>query len=131
MIVHFSLIGSLLILLSLSHLVFPRFFNWKEELKRLSLINRQMMTIHTFFIALSVLLLGVLCLTSGEALIGTMLGRRLCLGMGVFWAARLCFQFWGYSSVLWKGKRFETTVHVLFACFFAYMSVVFFMAGFS
>jgi hypothetical protein len=109
--------------------VFPWFFSWKEELKRLSLINRQIMTIHTFFIALVVLLLGILCLGSGEELVNTVLGRRLCLGMGVFWVLRLIIQFFGYSSVLWKGKRFETIMHVLFVFLFGYMSIVFFMAG--
>jgi len=131
MIVHFRVIGSLLILLAFSHIVFPWFFNWKEELKRLSLINRQIMTIHTFFIALVVFLVGVLCLSAGQELMGTGLGRRLCVGLGVFWGVRLCFQFWGYSSELWKGKRFETIVHVLFALLFGYMSVVFLVAGFA
>ena len=129
MIIHFSIIGSLLILLALSHVVFPWFFNWQEELKRLSLINRQIMTIHTFFIALVVFLLGLLCLSSGEDLINTVLGRRVCLGMGIFWAIRLFIQFFGYSSILWKGKRFETMMHLIFTVLFAYMSVVFLLAG--
>ncbi|WP_440134821.1 hypothetical protein [Chitinophaga sancti] len=129
MIIHFSIIGSLLILLALSHVVFPWFFNWQEELKRLSLINRQIMTIHTFFIALVVFLLGLLCLSSGEDLIDTVLGRRVCLGMGIFWAIRLFIQFFGYSSILWKGKRFETMMHLIFTVLFAYMSVVFLLAG--
>lgn len=129
MIIHFRVIGLLLILLAGSHVVFPWFFSWKEELKRLSLINRQIMTIHTFFIALVLLLLGILCLSSGEQLVHTVLGRRLCLGMGVFWVLRLIIQFFGYSSALWKGKRFETIMHVLFALLFSYMSIVFFVAG--
>ncbi|SFW88959.1 hypothetical protein [Chitinophaga sancti] len=129
MIIHFSIIGSLLILLALSHVVFPWFFNWQEELKRLSLINRQIMTIHTFFIAFVVFLLGLLCLSSGEDLINTVLGRRVCLGMGIFWAIRLFIQFFGYSSILWRGKRFETMMHLIFTVLFAYMSVVFLLAG--
>lgn len=130
MIIHFRIIGSLLILLAFSHIIFPKYFNWKEELKPLSKINRQMMTIHTFFIALGVLLLGLLCLTSGNELMNTSLGRKISFGMGVFWATRLLFQFFGYSPDLWKGKRFETTVHLLFSILFGYMSVVFFITCF-
>ena len=51
MILHFKVIGTLLMGLALVHIIFPKYFNWKEELKSLSLINRQMMTIHTFFIS--------------------------------------------------------------------------------
>lgn len=125
MIIHFKVIGSLLIVLALSHIVFPRYFNWKEDLKSLSLINRQMMVIHTLFIALAVLLLGVLCVIAGDELVNTTLGKKVSLGMGLFWGARFVVQFFGYSSELWKGKRFETIVHVLFSLLFGYMSVVF------
>ncbi|TPE44479.1 hypothetical protein [Pontibacter mangrovi] len=123
--IHFKIIGILLILLALAHAVFPRYFNWDEELKSLSLINRQMMTVHTFFIALVVFLMGILCLTSAHELVSSGLGQKVCLGLGLFWAVRLYFQFFGYSPDLWKGKRFETTVHVLFAFLWSYLSFIF------
>ncbi|MBW8687928.1 hypothetical protein [Chitinophaga rhizophila] len=130
MILHFKITGILLIILSFSHIVFPRYFKWKEELKPLSLINRQIMIIHTFFIALLVFLLGLLCLTSATELIDTSFGKKISLGIGIFWFIRLIFQFFGYSAELWKGKRFETVVHILFSLFFGYMSVIFIMAYF-
>ncbi|MCX2741085.1 hypothetical protein [Pontibacter anaerobius] len=123
--IHFKIIGVLLILLALAHAIFPRYFNWGEELKRLSLVNRQMMTVHTFFIALVVFLMGVLCLTSSYELVTSDLGKKVSLGLGVFWAIRLYFQFFGYSSDLWKGKIFETAVHVLFAFMWSYLSFIF------
>ena len=55
--VHLKIIGILLMLLALVHTIFPRYFNWKNELKELSLMNRQMMKIHTFFIAVTVFLM--------------------------------------------------------------------------
>ncbi|WP_345168782.1 hypothetical protein [Nibribacter koreensis] len=90
------------------------------------MINRQMMTVHTFFIALAVFLVGLLCITSAQELTQTTLGKRLCLGLGVFWMIRLFIQFFGYSSELWKGKKFETSVHVLFSLLWTYFSYVFF-----
>ncbi len=51
-----KIIGFLLITLALVHIIFPKYFNWNKELKALSLINRQMMTVHTFFIAFTVLI---------------------------------------------------------------------------
>ncbi len=122
---HFHIIGISLMILALIHIIFPKYFNWKEELKSLSLMNKQMMTIHTFFIALIVFLMGLLCLTSADELIGTKLGKTVSLGLGVFWAIRLFIQFFGYSSTLWKGKPFETFIHILFSGFWIYLNGVF------
>jgi hypothetical protein len=129
--IHLNIIGILLIILALGHIVFPTYFNWEKELKSLSLINRQMMTTHTFFIALTVFLIGLLCLTSSKELIETNLGKKISLGFGIFWTIRLGFQFLGYSSELWKGKTFETIMHLLFSIFWAYLCIVFLMIYFK
>jgi len=123
--IHLKVVGILMVALSIMHVPFPIYFKWQEELKSLSLINRQMMYVHTFFIGLIVLLLGILCLTSAHDLISTQLGKRVCLGIGVFWLARLAIQFFGYSSELWKGKKFETWMHVFFSLLWFYFSAVF------
>ena len=126
-----SIVGTLLILLAAAHTVFARYFNWSRELAALSLINRQMMYIHTFFIALMLLLMGLLCLTSSTEIITTDLGHRLLLGLGVFWTIRLIIQFFGYSAQIWKGKRLETSIHVLFVVLWCYFSVSFFYLYFN
>lgn len=123
--IHYKIIGVLLMALALVHVIFPKYFKWQEELKSLSLINRQMMTVHTFFIALVVFLMGLLCLTSTTDLIETKLGKTISLGLGIFWSTRLFIQFFGYSTELWKGKTFETIVHILFSLLWTYLSVVF------
>ncbi len=122
---HLKIIGILLVALSLVHIVFPRYFNWAKELGSLSLVNRQIMTVHTFFIALTVFLIGLLCLTSPNELIDTKLGKRISLGLGIFWTIRLFIQVFGYSSKLWKGKTFETSVHILFTFLWSYLSFIF------
>lgn len=122
---HLKTIGILLIALGLAHGFFPKYFNWKVELQSLSLINRQMMTVHTFFISLVLFLMGLLCLTSTTELIETKLGKTISLGFGIFWTVRLFIQFFGYSPDLWRGKTFETTMHVLFSIFWTYLSVLF------
>jgi hypothetical protein len=103
--IHFRLIGVLLMALALVHIIFPKYFHWKEELKHLSLINRQMMTVHTFFIALTVFLMGLLCLVAAPDLIGTKLGKTISLGLGIFWSIRLFIQFFGYSPALVERKN--------------------------
>lgn len=127
--IHLKLCGLLLIGLALVHVVFPRYFDWKTELARLSLINRQIMLVHTFFISLTVLLMGALCLTSAHDLTATPLGRRVCLGLGVFWLIRLGFQLFGYSKETWRGKRLETAAHVAFTMLWFYLTAVFLLAA--
>ena len=126
---HLEISGALLIGLALMHLAFPRYFNWREELQGVSLLTRQILHVHTFFIALSVLLMGLLCLTSARELTSTPFGRKIALGLFVFWCCRLAVQFLGYSSQLWKGKAFETTAHVVFSLFWAYLSAVFLLTA--
>lgn len=123
--IHIKIIGFLLIALAVVHVIFPKYFNWNKELKSLSLINRQMMTVHTFFIAFTVFLMGLLCLTSTNELIETNLGKKISLGLGVFWTIRLFIQLFVYSSDLWKGKKFETVIHILFSIFWIYFSSIF------
>ena len=128
--IHFKIIGFLLIILALVHIIFPKYFNWDKELSSLSLINKQMMIIHTFFIALTVLLMGLICLTSSSELIGTNLGKKISLGLGFFWSVRLIIQFFGYSSDVWEGKKFETLMHIIFSIFWTYISSIFLLTYF-
>lgn len=122
---HIKIVGVLFIVLALIHAIFPKYFEWKTQLTGLSLVNRQMMQIHALFIALVVFLMGVLCLTSSHELTGSTFGRRISLGLGIFWFARLIVQLFVYSPELWKGKKFETTIHILFTAVWIYVSSVF------
>ena len=128
---HFKITGALLIIVALLHFSFPKYFSWKKELSSLSIMNRQLMYIHSFFIALAVFLTGLLCLSSANELVNTNLGKKISLGLGIFWAIRLFVQFFVYSPVLWRGKKFETGVHILFSVFWAYLSVLFLTAYFN
>ena len=125
MYLHLKIIGILLIVLALMHMAFPKYFKWEEDLSSLSLINRQMMVVHTFFIALIVFLMGLLCLISPIELINSSLGKKIAFGFGIFWTIRLLIQFFGYATELWKGKKMETTVHILFIILWVYLSFIF------
>ena len=128
MIIHIKIVGFILIILALVHIIFPKYFEWKNDLSALSLINRQMMYVHTFFIALMVLLMGLISITSATELTNTSLGKKVSSGLAVFWSFRFIIQFFGYSSALWKGKRFETTIHIVFAFLWLYISWVYWYA---
>lgn len=129
--IHLIIIGSIFIVLALIHIIFPKYFEWEKEFRSLSLINRQVMKIHTIFIGLTVFLMGLLCLTSSDELIETSLGKKIILGLAIFWTIRLFVQFFGYSSKLWKGKLFETIVHIIFSLLWIYISFVFWIIYFN
>ena len=122
---HLKIIGLLLIGLAIVHVIFPAYFNWKKELKSLSLINIQMMYVHTFFVAFVVFLMGLLCFFCAYDIINTRLGRQLALGLFIFWGLRLLFQFFVYSPKLWRGKKFETIMHIVFSALWIYLTTVF------
>ena len=128
---HIKIIGLILIILALLHFGFPKYFNWKQELISMSIIIRQMMYVHAYFIAFVVFLIGLLCLTSSGELLNTSLGKRISFGIGLFWTARLFVQFFGYSSKIWKGKTFETSVHILFSILWTYLSLIFIIIFFA
>ncbi|MCY0978632.1 hypothetical protein PGH12_04440 [Chryseobacterium wangxinyae] len=126
--IHFVIIVILFIILALIHIIFPKYFDWENEFKSLSLINRQIMKVHTIFIAFTVLLMGLLLITSSNELLETNLGKKIIFGLAIFWTFRLIIQFFGYSAKLWKGKLFETTVHITFSLLWFYISFVFWIA---
>jgi hypothetical protein len=117
--------GILLLLLALIHLAFPKHFDWKGEFHSVSLINKQMMYVHTFFIAITVFLMGVLCIFSTYDILHTRLGKQLSFGLFIFWGLRLAFQFIVYSPKLWKGKLFETAMHIIFSLLWIYFTAIF------
>ena len=121
--------GALLIVLALVHVIFPRYFRWREELPRVSLINAEMLRIHTLFVALTVAGIGVLSLAYADDLAGTPFGKTVATGIAIFWTVRLGVQFFGYSAELWRGRRFETVMHVAFVALWTWLSGLYWWVG--
>jgi hypothetical protein len=122
-----KIIGIVLIVLSAIHIPFPGYFKWKKELQSLSLINIQMMYVHTFFVAFMVFLMGILCVSCSGDIVSTRLGKYIALGISAFWGVRLFIQFFVYSPKLWRGKLFETVIHIVFSLLWLYLTITFFL----
>jgi hypothetical protein len=129
--VHLKFIGILLALLSLFHVGFPKYFNWKSEFQKVSLINTQMMYVHTFFVAFVVFLMGIFSFFYANEIISTQLGKTISFGFFIFWFTRLVFQFFVYSSKLWKGKIFETIMHIIFSILWSYLTIFYFLVSWN
>ena len=124
-VLHLRIAGALLVALALMHAGFPRYFQWKQKLAGLDALQRQIAQVHTFFIALTVLLMGALCIRSPQELSSTPLGHTVLAGLAIFWGCRLVFQWLVYSPSLWRGRRFETFMHLLLSVLWVYLTAVF------
>lgn len=124
--VHLRIAGALQILLALAHLAFPHRFRWPEELARLSLLNRQIFVVHTLFVCFVLVLFGALSLLAPDTLLErTRLAHFVNGGIAAFWALRLFCQWFVYDRRLWRGKRFETAVHVVATVLWLYLTLVY------
>lgn len=112
--------------LAAAHAFFPKRLQWHEETARMSPVNRQIFWVHTLFVVLMVFLLGTLSLFYARALMTpSPLTRPILAGYAVFWGFRLFCQFFVYKSDLWRGKRLETGVHVLFTFLWASLTLLY------
>jgi hypothetical protein len=104
----------------------PRRFHWREELARLSLLNRQIFQAHSMFIVLTLGLFAALLLLYGpELLQPTPLARAILAGLTIFWSLRMLTQWFFYSPAIWRGDRQLTVMHALFSVTWVYVSIVF------
>jgi hypothetical protein len=118
--------GLLLLGLAASHALFPKRLGWKEDLARLTPLNRQIFLVHTFFIVLVVTMMGVVSLAFADLLVTpSPLARLVLAGLALFWAARLFVQWFVYDASLWRGDRFNTMVHVVFSVLWTYLTAVY------
>jgi hypothetical protein len=124
--IHLRIVGACLLMLATLNFVLPKRFNWKAELARLSLINRRIFTVHCVFIALLLVLMGLLSLFyAGSLLEPTPLSRAVLLGLTLFWGTRLYAQWFIYDVKLWWGQTFNTVVHIVFSGLWIYTTAVF------
>jgi hypothetical protein len=118
---HLQIVGVLLLTLGSGHFFFGRYFGWNEELASLSLLTRQVFFVHSFFIALILVLLGICSVFYADTLLTpNALSPALLAGIVVFWVSRLLVQLFVYDSRIWRGRRFYTAMHIVFSLMWTY-----------
>ena len=71
----------------------PFRLNWREELRSLSRLHRQMYWTYGGYVVLSIIAFGLISLlNSRELASGSRLARSVCGYVAVFWACRVCLQ---------------------------------------
>jgi len=125
LLVHLRAVGVFMAVLVVVNVFVPRHLGWREDLERVSLVNRQIFEVHAIFLALILAMFSVLLLSSGEALLQpTRLSRLVLGGLTIFWGLRLLFQWFYYSPATWRGNRLRTMVHYGFSAAWIYVTAV-------
>ena len=126
LLVHLRIVGLVMAALVVVNVFVPWRFRWRDELARLSLLNRQIFEAHTIFLVLTLALFSALLLTSSDALLEpTRLSRAILIGLTIFWALRMVMQWAFYSPVIWRGHQFNTVMHCVFSAVWVYVTTVF------
>ena len=127
--IHLQIVGCLLVLLGLSHSFMNRHFGWGKELAEISLLTRQIFYVHTFFIALGVILGGAVSLAlPAELLSPAPLNRAILAGMAFFWLCRLLTQFFVYDGAIWRGNVRRTLMHGALSLLWIYVTAIYTLA---
>lgn len=126
LLVHLRIVGVAMAALVAVNVYVPRRYHWRDEMARLSLLNRQIFTAHAVFLVTTLALTSALLLLCGDALLEpTRLSRAILAGLTIFWTLRMLMQWGFYSPAIWRGHRFNTAVHYLFSALWVYVSSVF------
>ena len=129
LLLHLRLAGVVMASLVVVNLLVPGRFHWREEMSRLSLVNRQIFQAHSVFLVLTLALFSALLLTCGPALLEpTRLSRAVLAGLTIFWGLRMLMQWCLYSPSIWRGHRFNTVMHYTFSVVWVYVTTVFAVA---
>jgi hypothetical protein len=104
-----------MVALSLAHLPIGRVLGWDADVKQLKPENAAVFHSHLFFLCFALVLLGVALLSGAEDFVErSALGKWISGMLLVFWSCRLYRQWFGFPQELWRGKPFETKIHLLF-----------------
>lgn len=123
---HLRIVGLMMAGLVVVNAFVPRRFHWREEMARLSLLNRQIFEAHAIFLVLTLALFSALLLTCSDALLEpTRLSRAILIGLTIFWTLRMVMQWGFYSSAIWRGHPFNMTMHYVFSAVWVYVTTVF------
>jgi hypothetical protein len=125
LVLHLRLSGLLLVLLGLAHAAFDTRLNWRRDIQRLTPVNRQIFLVHWFYIALALVLLGLLSLLFAVPLLQPgPLPRAIFLGTCIVWTTRLFVQWFVFDRGLWRQDPLNRAIHYLLTVIWLYLLAV-------
>lgn len=124
------LAGVGLIVLAWAHLPMARRLKWGDESRRMSAVNASIFQVHALFIAVMLVIMGLPCLLAPDVwLEPSRAGAWWSWSFAGFWAIRCYCQWFVYGSDLWRGRRLETAMHLLFSVVWVALTTLFGACG--
>lgn len=106
-------------------LIAPRMLGWRDDLAKVTPINRRIIAVMGLGIVLTVLGLGVVVMVAAEEIAaGSLLGAALAAFLGIFWTYRGAVQVVLYSQV-WPAHGPGRLSHYGLAVLFAVLALVY------
>ena len=122
--------GAGMILLAIAHIPMSRTLQWREEAARMSLSTASVFHVHTLFVCVVLVMMGLPALISPQIFTErTLPGSWLAWSFSVFWALRLFAQWFVFPSSLWRGKRLEMRMHMIFTLVWIGLIALFVVCG--
>ncbi len=88
------------------HLLFWRIFDWKQELKQVSYLNRATMQVLNISLTFAFIIFSYISLVHTAELLNSSLGHSLLAFMSLFWLARSVQQIIFYKLHHWASWAF-------------------------
>ena len=88
------------------HLMFWRLFNWSEDLRSLSFINRAIMQVLNLSLSFAFVIFGYVSLFHSRELLETALGHSLLVLISLFWLLRAIEQVVFFKLKHWGSALF-------------------------
>jgi len=118
-----QLAGTLQLIIAAANFFAPAKFHYRENLTKVSPIIRQIFTVHSIYIVLVLIGLGLICLLFPDDLCGaSALGKFLCGFLAIFWGLRVALQFTYYDRAVKQENPLGT---LCFGTAFIYLAVIF------
>lgn len=119
-----------LILLAVIHVPISKRLKWKEQGALLTAENEMVFHVHTFFICVTLVMMGLPAFLAPEVFLEKSgMARWMSWSFCVFWVIRLYCQGFVYRAHLWRGRLLETRIHYLFIGLWLALALVFGLCG--
>lgn len=94
------------IILVVFHLLFWRIFNWNDDLRSLSFLNKQTMQVLNLSLTIVFVIFAYISLVHTNELLATPIGKSLLFSMALLWLARTAMQAVFYKLKHWSSIAF-------------------------
>ena len=108
----------------------PQVLDWKNELRKVNSLSRQLILVHGGFIVLTIVAFGAITLiASAELVAGSLVALLLTAFIGVFWFTRLWIQLVHFEAGPWLTTWWRRYGYRALYGVFAYLATVYLTAA--